>query len=55
MYEIQRKGWINYCNTLNVSPYDPSVKKSGYYQRGFIEWRKLQRDFNYYRYMANNV
>lgn len=55
MYEIQRKDWITYCKALNVSPYDPSVKKSDYYQRGFKEWRKLQSNFNYYRYMVNNA
>tara|TARA_Y100001956_G_scaffold47814_1_gene46556 strand:+ start:324 stop:491 length:168 start_codon:yes stop_codon:yes gene_type:complete len=55
MYKTQGKDWINYCKALNVSPYDPNVKKSDYYQRGFTEWKRLKREFTYFEYMANNV
>lgn len=55
MYDKKGKDWIRYCKAVNVSPYDPSIKQSEYYQKGFTEWKKLQSKFSYFRYMTFNA
>ncbi|CAH9017184.1 hypothetical protein VP193E371_P0151 [Vibrio phage 193E37-1] len=49
------KQWLQYCRALNVNPRDKGIIESSYYQRGFAEWKRLQREFTYFDYMSKNV
>lgn len=52
--DFKSKLWIEYCSLWNKKPTDKGLQNSVYYLRGFKEWKRLQGEFNYYRYMSYN-
>ena len=51
MYTRIDKKWFDYCKALGLNPYDDMIYKSEYYIKGFEEWKRLRKEYGYYRYM----
>jgi hypothetical protein len=50
----KRNTWRNYCKALNVDHLDDKIINSGYYQKGFKEWKILNKNYSYYAYCLHN-
>ena len=49
MYTRNDKQWVNYCKALGLNAEDKEVREDVYYIKGFREWKKLNREFYYYK------
>lgn len=54
MVNVSRE-WKEYCKLFSLNPYSMKVRNDSYHLQGFQQWQALKQQFNYYRYMSQNV